>query len=242
MARPETIETESDWFNSLNGAVMLGFLSGRGVVLSPRKLRLLAVACCRLMWPLITDPVSRRAVEAAEGFADGLGGLEELGSVADRLSVEGVPVRSLPAEVATAVRWACRYPFEEREVFVCSWHATMAAYYHDLAAGKFPIGTVYYDHVSAGCHHASLRGHCNAVRDLFGNPFRPVSLNPVGQAEPVMALAQGIYEGRAWDRLPALADALEGAGCEDPPVLDHCRGDGPHHRGCWVVDMVLGKT
>jgi hypothetical protein len=54
-------------------------------------------------------------------------------------------------------------------------------------------------------------------------------------------LARTIYEGRAFDRLPMLADALVEAGCDNPDVLTHLRGDGPHVRGCWAVDLVLGK-
>ena len=57
----------------------------------------------------------------------------------------------------------------------------------------------------------------------------------------VVALARGIYEERAFDRLPMLADALEEAGCEDADMLAHCRRSGPHVLGCWVVDLVLGK-
>jgi hypothetical protein len=57
----------------------------------------------------------------------------------------------------------------------------------------------------------------------------------------VVKLAESIYTERAFDRLPILADALEDAGCTDAAVLDHCRGPGPHVRGCWVVDLVLGK-
>jgi hypothetical protein len=54
-------------------------------------------------------------------------------------------------------------------------------------------------------------------------------------------LASHIYDSRAFDRLPILADALEEAGCKDAEILAHCRGPGPHVRGCWVVDLVLGK-
>ncbi len=57
----------------------------------------------------------------------------------------------------------------------------------------------------------------------------------------VAALAQTIYADRAFDRLPILADALEEAGCDNADILTHCRGDGPHVRGCWVVDLILGK-
>jgi len=49
------------------------------------------------------------------------------------------------------------------------------------------------------------------------------------------------YEERAFDRMPILADALEEAGCDSCDALTHCRGPGPHIRGCWVVDLILGK-
>lgn len=58
----------------------------------------------------------------------------------------------------------------------------------------------------------------------------------------VVALAEAIYEDRAFDRLPTLADALEDAGCVNSDILKHCRGPGPHVRGCWVVDLILGKS
>ncbi|HUR53438.1 MAG TPA: hypothetical protein VMZ71_04880 [Gemmataceae bacterium] len=58
----------------------------------------------------------------------------------------------------------------------------------------------------------------------------------------MIALANGIYEERAFDRLPILADALQDAGCDNDGILTHCRGDGAHVRGCWVVDLLLGKS
>jgi hypothetical protein len=57
----------------------------------------------------------------------------------------------------------------------------------------------------------------------------------------VVKLASDIYEERAFDRLPILADALEDAGCAHPDFLDHCRQPGEHARGCWPVDLVLVK-
>lgn len=57
----------------------------------------------------------------------------------------------------------------------------------------------------------------------------------------VVKLAQAIYDERAFDRLPILADALEDAGCTNQDILAHCRGGGEHSRGCWVVDLLLGK-
>ena len=80
------------------------------------------------------------------------------------------------------------------------------------------------------------------VRDIFGNPFRPVALDPAWLTSDVLLLARGVYADRAFDRMPILADALQDAGCANEDVLAHCRGDGPHVRGCWVVDLLLGKA
>jgi hypothetical protein len=77
--------------------------------------------------------------------------------------------------------------------------------------------------------------------DIFGNPFRPVTLDPACLSPNVKGLAQAIYDDRAFNGMPILGDALEEAGCTNQDILSHCRGPGPHVRGCWVVDLVLGK-
>ena len=58
----------------------------------------------------------------------------------------------------------------------------------------------------------------------------------------MVSLAHQVYESREFGAMPILADALQDAGCGNADVLDHCRGSGPHVRGCWVVDLVLGKA
>ncbi|MBN9517038.1 hypothetical protein J0H58_00740 [bacterium] len=68
-----------------------------------------------------------------------------------------------------------------------------------------------------------------------------VAFNPSWRTEAVVGLARGMYESRDFAPMPVLADALEDAGCDQPDILAHCRGDRPHVRGCWVVDLVLGK-
>ena len=80
------------------------------------------------------------------------------------------------------------------------------------------------------------------LRDITPPLFRTVAFDPRWRSETAVALAAGIYEDRAFDRLPILADALEEAGCDHADVLAHCRGPGPHARGCWVVDLVLNKS
>ncbi|MBP3955563.1 hypothetical protein J8F10_09745 [Gemmata sp. G18] len=79
------------------------------------------------------------------------------------------------------------------------------------------------------------------VREVFGNPLHSVVFSPDLCTNTVLTLAQQMYEGREFSAMPILADALQDAGCDDTDVLDHCRGSGPHVRGCWVVDLILGK-
>jgi hypothetical protein len=82
------------------------------------------------------------------------------------------------------------------------------------------------------------------LRDIFGNPFRDVTLAPEslhGGDAAAVRLAQAIYEQRRFEDLPILADALEEAGCEDQDALSHCRGGNDHVRGRWVLDLLLGK-
>ncbi|MBL8794488.1 MAG: hypothetical protein JNM56_11325 [Planctomycetia bacterium] len=79
------------------------------------------------------------------------------------------------------------------------------------------------------------------MREIFGNPFRPVPVDPTWRTPTAIAIAQAIYDERAFDRLPILADALEDAGCTHVDLLNHCRQPGEHVRGCWAVDLVLGR-
>jgi hypothetical protein len=84
--------------------------------------------------------------------------------------------------------------------------------------------------------------HAQFVRDIFGNPFQNVKFSKKWRTTDVVQLATGIYEERTFDGMPILADALQDAGCASADILDHCRGPGPHARGCWVVDLVLEKS
>ncbi len=79
------------------------------------------------------------------------------------------------------------------------------------------------------------------TRCIFGNPFRPVAFSLAWRTSTVLALASQMYESREFGAMPILGDALQDAGCDCADVLNHCRGEGPHVRGCWVVDLVLGK-
>ena len=86
-----------------------------------------------------------------------------------------------------------------------------------------------------------LAAQADLLRDIFGNPFRSVEFRLEWFTADVLALARGIYADRAFDRMPILADALQDAGCDDDDILNHCREAREHARGCWVVDLLLGK-
>jgi len=80
------------------------------------------------------------------------------------------------------------------------------------------------------------------ARDIFGSPFYPVRFDNCQVTDAAISLADAIYREQAFERLPILADALEASGCDDSSILAHCRSPGPHVRGCWVVDLVLGRV
>jgi len=80
------------------------------------------------------------------------------------------------------------------------------------------------------------------LRDIIGNPFRPVTFSPSWRTEHTVGIAAKMYDEREFAAMPILADALQEAECEDADILAHCREPGVHVRGCWVVDLVLGKA
>jgi hypothetical protein len=91
--------------------------------------------------------------------------------------------------------------------------------------------------------------HLTLIRCIFGNPYRPVQVAPSALNRTVQSLATAAYEERTLpsgkldrDRLLVLADALEDGGCADAAVLEHLRSPGPHVRGCWALDTLLGKA
>jgi hypothetical protein len=118
----------------------------------------------------------------------------------------------------------------------------------DDSARFYLYEAVYGTLRELGAGNPERAAHVALLRDIFGNPFRPVTLDPAWQTPQVVALARAAYDERELPagtldlaRLAVLSDALEEAGCTDAAILDHCRRPGPHVRGCWVVDLILGK-
>ena len=89
---------------------------------------------------------------------------------------------------------------------------------------------------------AERAAQADLLRDIFGNPFlaAPV-IDPTGVSRRgggVAELARDIYDARAFDRLPSLADVLEAGGGGHPTLTAHLRAPGPHVRGCWALDWL----
>src|SRR5262249_20255682 len=106
-------------------------------------------------------------------------------------------------------------------------YAAYAAHYPLLAARR-----VLHEAACAAGTVAEAASQAALVRCIFGDPFRPTSVHSDYLSPAVRQLARALYEERRFEDLPILADALEEAGCTDRAILSHCRGPGPHARGC----------
>jgi hypothetical protein len=217
---------------------MLKSLKGRA---SARKLRLFAVACCRWIAAWIDDPRGRAAVSVAEQYADGAATEEQRAHAAR--GARAANARFLNRRTRPAAGDAAR---QEAGSAASATTITQAP----LAAGRASENAV------ETARRAGVKGmsgqQADLLRDLFGNPFRPLTLDPAWLAwhgGVVPKLARVLYEERDPSsghldaaRLAVLADMLEEAGCTDTELPDHLRGPGPHLRGCFAVDLLLDKA
>jgi hypothetical protein len=219
-------------------------------LLTQRRLRLFAVAYCQRVTLRLGDPVLENALKVAEQFADGLATGAELAAVHDAACEieDEIDDEFKLLDDTEALRfgaWAVREatspddPDNHNGTLDMIDHTVAALAY---ASPSYPKGdheakVAFFQQVGV----AEQRSLVALVRDIFGNPFRRVAFPPEWGAETVLALARAIYESRDFSVLPILADALEDAGCDSADILSHCRGPGPHVRGCWVVDLVLAK-
>jgi hypothetical protein len=206
--------TESEWLSTATVDCMVEEVLPRA---SKRKMRLFAVACCRRIWDRLSDEPSRRAVETSERYADGLASRKEL-MASRKAMLAGKSFNSISRPDLFAASSA------SRPQIVPKWIAWLVR--------------------NAGDPNQEAMAQRELLHDIFGNPFRPVPVEPVllGWNEGIIPrLARGIYDERAFDRLPILADALEEAGAAEPLVA-HCRQEGVHVPGCWLLDALLERA
>lgn len=226
---------------------------GEAERVSRRKLRCFAAAFCEKWWDLPLDEPSRTFLTVYERFANDIASWEEVidaGMVLQDIVQQGEPT------------WINH--------MAMMWTDTphgVASLGDDLACTI--AGHVAKDSIAVTCKDATeedqwlwgfsgipdplwlstrsaVEGEYPALlREIVGNPFRPPPAIDAAclawNDNVVPKIAQGIYSDRAFDRLPILADALEEAGCSDAEVLEHCRREGGHVRGCWLLDLLLQK-
>jgi hypothetical protein len=211
--------TEAEWLACDDPAPMLEDLQAKA---SDRKLRLFAVACCRRIWDVLTDYRSQLAIEVAERFAEGEASGREL---AEAWAAAGEVSPSGHGDAARNPSWHRTHTAAWRVAGVAAWVAALDTY--RCAEGVAIV----------------------LIRDLFDNRFRPVMLGTGCRTRTVVSLAKAASEERIMPsreldnaRLGVLSDALEEAGCTYSDILGHLRSSGPHVRGCWALDLVLGKA
>jgi hypothetical protein len=207
--------TEAEWLTGDDPKAMLEYVRGKA---SDRKFWLFTAACVRdvaQFLPVDPHPPAQQLglAEAYEGYADG------------QLTERDVQ------EVFRAghLRYGIDLPLVPLSP---PWRAARSG-----------IFEIVFWREKRGATKCAYLGHL--LRDVFGNPFRPTSPNSswfICNDGAIRKTAQAIYDDHAFDRLPLLADALEDAGCTDVDILSHCRAPGEHVRGCWVVDLLLGKS
>lgn len=237
--------TEEEWLASSEPHQMLEFvLSTAG----DRKLRLFAVACCRRIMHAFPDQTGIEArLAVAERYTDGRATASELrGAQFMYLCGGGISFERFgheaahdhPGWAAVSARWKCEAATHLGITKTQPPRPGLFGRLRHLFAR--PVAPLVADDPPPE-YSTELGAQANLLRDILGNPFRPVTFSPAWRTDTAVSLAFQRYDARDFSAMPILADALQDAGCASAEVLDHCRGPGPHVRGCWVVDLVLGK-
>jgi hypothetical protein len=222
---------EERWLKCADPGTLLNHLRGNRW---DRQLRRFAVACCRSVEGLLEDPWVCRAVTVAERFLDGAIPREELVQVSEAAWAEGSrqPDGRGTYQIARDVA--------RRSARHAAWYVNHKVV---VQARNAPKGKGFADWLQATV--AQLTCHADLLRDIIGNPFHRVKLDPTWatwNGGTAVRLAEAMYRDNRFDAMPVLGDALEEAGCTDAAILAHCRQLDGHVRGCWVVDLLLGEN
>jgi hypothetical protein len=223
---------------------------------SPRKMRLVSIEACRRIAHLLPPVNYLPVIEWVDRYTDRLTDPGRWLDIAQHLATD-VPER-LPAATASALAaFASLRPDDAPDaatlqvVDARGYEAMVLAGCISPSLTQGRAAQVLQDPQNPSANEVFNRACeteelaiANLVREVFGNPFRPVKVDPVWlawQDGMLGKLAQGIYEERAFDRLPILADALLDAGCDNEELIQHCRREGGHIRGCWALDLLAGR-
>jgi hypothetical protein len=229
---------EDAWLHGTDLAAMLDYLEGK---VSDRKLRLFACACVRRYWDRFTYPIPRQAVEMAERLAEGEAEaqeVEEMRQTADG-SAGNAPMWDQFAYMAAAASLAeVAIDAARNTRDLCRQQAMRDAAYEVIAGEN-------EQSINAAASAAECGHQADLLREVIGNPFRPVQIDPNWlsiASGAAAAVAREIDEAHRFEELPYLADALMDAGCSDVVLLEHLRQPAEHVRGCWALDALLGRA
>jgi hypothetical protein len=251
--------TEAEWLAATYPKTMLEFFRKKNC---NRKLRLFAVACCRRLSDML-KPEQRSQLETAESYADGhIPEDDYFAAFSDpdlahyfrlswphfcRFAVNSLGWPDDPTSAA-ATRWPANWTHNPEEDGVdciartARLAATTVGYRETDTKGNAPTPGPPYERLRLVEIRESA-SQTELLRDIFGNPFNPIRSELTWRTSTVIAIAHQMYESRDFSAMPILADALQDAGCEHEDILNHCRDEKRVHvRGCWVVDLVLGRA
>src|SRR5262245_6745956 len=213
---------EQHWLTSESPASLL-YTAKQLKVLKPRKAMLFACGCYRLVWDKFTLAGGREIGEKAEDKADRKISPQELRQYryargnpprgsTDEYLQLSISSLTTPKIIPTHIAWLVR-----------------AAFHPNRWDGENKWG--------------NCKPQADLVREILGNPHQPVKFDKSWRTDTAIQLAKRMYESREFSAMPILADALQDAGCDNDEMLNHCRdANQVHVRGCWVVDLVLGKA
>jgi hypothetical protein len=238
--------TEAEWLTAHDPEELLNFYGER---ISDRRLRLFCCACCFRVWKWLPN-CARQLVTESEQAADDTAHDEAVSltfaCVEAYIDTPECRITETGCSAAYAVAYSVQRYSGEKWMWVATRtvDTTCNTYYWNVietgsTAASIPTENCEVEGVAA--EYSERRTQSNLLRDIIGNPFNPNLSNTTWLTPTVLALANSIYTERAFDRMPILADALEVAGCDNADILLHCREPGEHVRGCWVVDLILGK-
>jgi|SRR5579883_1668556 len=233
--------TEAEWLTCGDPGIMLAWLGGRlnFQLHEPtfRRAALFACACCRRIWTSLSDPRSRTLVEMIERDVDEGVDVKVRWNAEDEAKKAAVEAEF--GGFATAAVWPLADLSDEATSDQTDSIADTASEAYALAqlGERDPLSSIWIVAVKE-----ERRYQASLLRDIFGNPFCPMTFSHSWRTDTAVALASQMYDSRDFSAMPILADALQDAGCDNDDILTHCRDPKqPHVRGCWVVDLILDK-
>ncbi len=196
-----------------------------------------AIGCCRGIWDKFTSQEDRTFVELAESDADGLVPKSAWQRASEDVLRTRVPTHNY--DLATLIVYA----LASEDLVLCALRCSEFTAFLSVMPSIDEASLNSLDSSGLEAVQARTRQHATLLRCVAGERYRLPKAKSAWLTTDVLALARGIYDDRAFDRMPILADALQDAGCTNEDILSHCRDTNQVHvRGCWVVDLLLGKV